>query len=144
MQSEQIETEPVDMNIPKLDTGIEQQTEQEEEGFTIPNFSGELINTFLSIYCKFRPEIDKDLFLLTEEEKAIVSKLLDPLLLKGLQKIGIKAKDFEVVISLIIIAFPRVYSIYVVESRRSQQRKLQKIGDKNGQATKTENRPQGE
>ena len=92
MQSEQIETEPVDMNIPKLDTGIEQQTEQEEEGFTIPNFSGELINTFLSIYCKFRPEIDKDLFLLTEEEKAIVSKLLDPLLLKGLQKIGIRLK----------------------------------------------------
>ena len=143
MQSEQIETEPVDTNIPKLDTGIEQQTEQ-EDGFTIPNFSGELINTFLSIYCKIRPEIDRDLFLLTEEEKAIVSKLLDPLLLKGLQKIGIKAKDFEVIISLIIIAFPRIYSIYLVETRRAKQRKLQKIGDKNGQATKEQDRPESQ
>ena len=144
MQNESIETEEVNTNIPQLNTGIEPQTEQEEEGFTIPNFSGELLNTFLSIYCKFRPEIDKDLFLLTEEEKAIVSKLLDPLLLKALQKIGIRAKDFEVVISMIIIAFPRLYSVYIVESRRSQQRKLQKIGDKNGKGIKEENRPKSE
>lgn len=144
MQTEAIQTEPVDTNIPQLPNNVNSAvSEENEEGFTITNFTGELINTFLSIYCKFRPEIDKDLFLLTDEEKAIVSKLLDPLLLKTLQKIGIKARDFEVVISLIIIAFPRIYSIYVVENRRAKQRKLQSEalkGDKIGKTTETENR----
>ena len=88
MQTEAIQTEPVDTNIPQLPNNVNSAvSEENEEGFTITNFTGELINTFLSIYCKFRPEIDKDLFLLTDEEKAIVSKLLDPLLLKTLQKI---------------------------------------------------------
>lgn len=143
MQNEAIETEPVNSSIPELPSSIEQQSEQEER-FTIPNFSGELINTVLSIYCKFRPEIDKDMFLLTDEEKAIISQLLDPLLLKTLQKIGIKAKDFEVVISLIIIAFPRFYSIYIVEAHRAKVRKQNKEGDKIGEKTKRENRPESE
>ena len=82
------------------------------------------------------------------KEKAIVSKLLDPLLLKTLQKIGIKARDFEVLISLIIIAFPRAYSIYLVESRRAKQRKIAKQsvaeGDKIGKTAKTEDRPESQ
>ena len=152
METESIQTEPVDTNLPQLPNSVnsvaEQQNEQQEDGFTIPNFTGELLNTFLSIYCKFRPEIDKELFLLTDEEKAIVSKLLDPLLLKTLQKIGIKARDFEVLISLIIIAFPRAYSIYLVESRRAKQRKIAKQsvaeGDKIGKTAKTEDRPESQ
>ena len=146
METETIQTEPVNTNIPELPNSVNsavQQQNETEEGFTIPNFTGELLNTFLSIYCKFRPEIDKDLFLLTDEEKAIVSKLLDPLLLKTLQKIGIRAKDFEVVISLIIIAFPRIYSIFVIEGRRAKQRKIAKEGDKIGKTAKTEDRPAG-
>lgn len=79
---------------------------------------------------------------MTEEEKAIVSKLLDPLLLKTLQKIGIRAKDFEVVISLIIIAFPRIYSIYIIEQRRAKARKIAKQNevDKIGKTAETEDR----
>lgn len=141
MQSEQIETETVQQNIPELPQQQNGTVEApNEDGFTIPNFSGELINTFLSIYCKFRPELDKDLFLLTDEEKAIISQLLDKVLLKTLQKIGIRAKDFEIVISLIVIAFPRVYSVYIVESQRAKLRKQNKEGDKNGQADKIENK----
>lgn len=137
MQSEQIETENFNAQIPEIpNSAIPQQTEETDQ-FSIPNFTGELINTVLSIYCKFRPEIDKDLFLLTDEEKAIISQLLDKVLLKGLQKIGIRARDFEVVISLIIIAFPRIYSIYVVEANRAKARKIQKAGDKHGQTAET-------
>lgn len=116
-----------------------EQQNNENTGFTIPNFSGELINTVLSIYCKFRPEIDKDMFLLTDEEKELISKFLDPLLLKGLQKAGIAVGDFEIIVSVIVISFPRGYTIYIIEkNRRKIAKQKQPIlkGEVNGQKIK--------